>query len=371
MGVVALSAGLAWSATAQDSSRPVQLVRGTAVELAEPVSSVGELVELADGRVLISDFREGRLLVGDLVRQTIVDAARVGSGPREFRSASPILRGPRGEVWVWDVAQDRVLILDAKGVPRRTRAADSQAAYAVLPRAADATGRLYGEFRDWKRAPGGLVQAESTAIMRLAGAKRDTIALVQPLQRPHRTARDRYVIRASGFASQDAWGVFSDGRVLVVRGARYQPEVVLPDGSHRLAPPIAFVPQPVTAGDRLNHMAETQRVLAEAQRSARSADGAQRAAALRVAEPTTWPKFKPPIRDATILVDARERAWVAVYDADEATGFRYDLLDREGRRVGAVRLPRSERLVGFGKDVLYTVRVDEDDLSYLRRYRLP
>jgi hypothetical protein len=344
---------------------------GAAVELAEPLSSVGEFLELADGRVLISDFRERRLLIGDLRRHTLVDAARTGSGPREFQGASPIIRGANGEVWVWDVAQDRVLVLSALGVPQRTRAADVQGAFAILPRAADASGRLYGEFRDWVRADRGLVQAESAAVVRVAGRRRDTLALVQPLMRPHRTARDRFTLRASAFATQDAWGVFPDGRLIVVRGSTYRPELVLPDGSRRVAAAIPFRPLPVTARDRQDNMTEAQRALAETRRNARSAAAAQQANALRVAEPESWPQFKPPLRDAVILIDAKQRAWVSVYDAEENSGLRYDLLDRNGVRVGAVRIPRGERLVGFGNGTVYTVRIDEDDLSFVRRYSLP
>ncbi|WKW12865.1 hypothetical protein Strain138_002175 [Pseudogemmatithrix spongiicola] len=356
---------------AQTAPPRVVALPGPAIELGEPVSNVGEFLELADGRVLISDFRERRLLIGDLRRHTLVDAARTGSGPREFQGASPIIRGANGEVLVWDVAQDRVLVLSPLGVPQRTRAADSQGAFAILPRAADASGRLYGEFRDWVRADRGLVQAESAAVIRISGRRRDTLALIQPLMRPHRTARDRFTLRASGFATQDAWGVFPDGRLIVVRGATYLPELVLPDGSRRAAAAISFRPLPVTARDRQDHMAEAQRALAETRRNARSAAAVQHANALRVAEPERWPQFKPPLRDAVILIDAKQRAWISVYDADESSGLRYDLLDRNGVRVGAVRLPRGERLIGFGNGTVYTVRIDEDDLSFVRRYSLP
>ena len=101
----------------------------------------------------------------------------------------------------------------------------------------------------------------------------------------------------------------------------------------------------------------------------RSPDGS--AKRIRVAEPLQWATTKPPLRSSTIRVDARQRAWVAVYDALDSLGTRYDLLDRDAKRVASVRIPRGEQLVGFGQNVLYTARRDADELVFLRRYPLP
>jgi hypothetical protein len=178
-------------------------------------------------------------------------------------------------------------------------------------------------------------------------------------------------VRAPGFATQDAWGVFRDGRVVVVRGSNYQPFIYLPDGTRRTATPIPFRTLPVTAEDRREELAATQRLLNDARRRSRSAEASQRMSALRVMEPEAWATHKPPLRDAVIRVDSRDRAWVPVHDADAHLGARFDLLDRDGRRIDAIRIPRGERLVGFGRGTLFTVRRDDDDLSYLRRYQLP
>jgi hypothetical protein len=60
-----------------------------------------------------------------------------------------------------------------------------------------------------------------------------------------------------------------------------------------------------------------------------------------------------------------------VADAATATGDRFDLLDANGRRLQAVRLPEGMRLVGMGKEVLYLTKEDEDGLLHLLRYPLP
>lgn len=357
---------------AQATSSPtVTALPAEATELAEPFTHITAVAELRDGRLVVHDHRDARLLLVDFTSDAVTDVARSGAGPREFRGAAPLLLTPGGEVWAWDVQQDRILVISPAGKPISTRRWEAQGGSAIFPRVADAAGRLYGEHRDWRREGSALVEADLTAIVRLTGARRDTIAFVQPLRRPANTGRERYIVRASGFATVDAWGVFADGRVIVVRAAGFRPELHLPDGSLVRAAPIPFSPIAVTAEHRREHLAEFQRTVDDARRASRFTERAERMAAVRVAEPLEWAATKPPLRDPVIHVDGRQRAWVPVNDALEATGLRYDLLDRDGRRVGAVRLPRGERIVAFGAEALYTERRDADDLVYLRRHRLP
>ena len=52
----------------------------------------------------------------------------------------------------------------------------------------------------------------------------------------------------------------------------------------------------------------------------------------------------------------------------EAGAVLRDLLDR--KLTGKVVLPKQTRVIGFGAGgTVYTIRVDEDDLQYLQRYR--
>jgi hypothetical protein len=48
-----------------------------------------------------------------------------------------------------------------------------------------------------------------------------------------------------------------------------------------------------------------------------------------------------------------------------------DVIDTTGRIVSRVVLPRHTRVVGFGVNSVYLVRIDDDDLEYLQRFRLP
>lgn len=371
-GLLAALTSVSAAAHAQAAATP-RTMGGPALELPEPFHVVGALAELPSGRVLVSDFGDRRIVLIDFARRTAVDAAREGSGPREFRSAAPMIAAPGGEVWSWDLAQDRILVFDSTGAPRRTRPADMMGANAMMPMYVDRRGRLYGEFRGWTRpaSGGGLVQAESTAVIRVDRGRSDTVALVRPLQGPHRTARDRGSLRVPGFGPQDAWGIFSDGTILVVRGESYAPELHRPDGSVSRAPAIPYTKVRVTEADRRARIEESKRLLDDARRSASDEQSARRLAAMKVVPPDRWEERKPAVRESAILVDSRDRAWVAVHEVAGAAGTRYDLLDKTGRRIDSVRLHQGERLIAFGRGTLYTTRRDDDGITYLKRYALP
>jgi hypothetical protein len=49
----------------------------------------------------------------------------------------------------------------------------------------------------------------------------------------------------------------------------------------------------------------------------------------------------------------------------------FDVIDETGQVVEQVKLPHRRRLVGFGAGTIYAVRIDDVDLEYLERYRLP
>jgi hypothetical protein len=48
-----------------------------------------------------------------------------------------------------------------------------------------------------------------------------------------------------------------------------------------------------------------------------------------------------------------------------------DLISGNGRVVHRVVLGSRSKLLGFGRNSVYVLRMDEDDLQYVQRYRLP
>lgn len=369
---LALLLGVCWPVLASAQDRAPRRLTDTPREFEVPFSSVSRLVELHDGAVLVHDNRERRLVVLDFETNGTRGVARVGAGPLEYRAVSALLRLPGDSILLWDGGNARTLLLapDARAV-RTTPLANIGSPGAMLGRAiareADARGRWYSVARGVVHTAQTMRAADTAALVRIdpGTGRQDTLIMLAAPPAPAPAVVDGVVrFRAPGFVTQSAWGVFADGRVLVIHGDRYQPESVAADGTRRLGAAIAYAPVPVTASDREAHLAQVRGMMARA-------TGASGAPAPAVLEPERWQTHMPALKSEYLRIDSRDRAWAHVSHADATMGERYDLLDASGRRIDAIVFPRGVTLVGMGRGVLYATRADEDGLLFLQRYRLP
>jgi len=356
----------------QRAARPIT---ARPVEFAEPFSALTRMLELRDGRILLHDARERKLGVVDFAAGEFREVARQGAGPLEYRTVLSMIRLPGDSVMLLDLGNQRALLMTPDGRPVRTSAMGevggdvSSMIGRPLARDADARGRLYGTHRGLVVGGGQMSQSDSVAIVRIAGASIDTLALYGASSSPSSRMVDGVVtMRARGFPALDGWAVFPDGRVLLVHSERFVPELILPDGSRRMAAAVPFTPVSVTAADRAAHMDEAREQYRGLRMPAPPGGTSPR---FEVAEPEKWQTHMPPLASTTILVDSRGRAWVHVRERSGSAGERHDLLDADGKLVDAVRMPKGVRLAGMGKGVLYGAREDEDGLIYLQRYPLP
>ncbi len=77
----------------------------------------------------------------------------------------------------------------------------------------------------------------------------------------------------------------------------------------------------------------------------------------------------PPFLSGASRVTPEGELWVERAQPAKETRPTYDVFDSGGQLIRQVVLPASRRLIGFGTGVLYAVRVDDDDLEWLERYR--
>jgi hypothetical protein len=350
-----------------------------ATEFAEPFSAIANIVEVGSGLVLVHDSREKRLGVADFVSGDFRVTAREGAGPLEYGMLASMVRMPGDGAVAWDMRSSRRLMFGPDGAPVSTSAVTGPGGAMMrfgqpVPEMSDASGRWYAMFQGMRVGAGAIQVADSFAIVRItpsSGATDTLVMLPVPASHPTERVEGKIRVRASGFVARDAWGVFADGSVLVVRGGAYVPEVVRPDGRRQRAEPVPHVRVPVTAADRATHIKEMEQRMARmgAMLGAELRGGA--ASGVEVVPPDPWQSHHPPVLSTRIPVDSKGRAWVHAMDADRASGERYDLLDGDGRLLEAIRLPKGEKLVAMGRGVLYTTREDGDGLLYLRRYPLP
>lgn len=368
---------LATAPLAAQQPRAARALPAPNAELEEPWSGPLQLVELKSGEILVHDSQEKRLAVANFRTQAQRDAAREGSGPTEFRSSLGLFRLPGDSVALLDLFQQRMLILDPTGKAVTTRplpgAGDPMAMMnRPLTRALDSRGRLYGQALAIAFEGGQMTMADSALIVRTdaKAQKADTLTKFPTFQKAPQFSQQVLRVPVPGYPPIDAWGVYPDGRVIVVRGATYTPEFFpATAGPSRKAAALPYVRLQVTAADRKAMMDSVRRAMDEGMKQAAGMAGGQALPKIELLEPDPWQTQRPALTADMIRIDPKGRAWVAV--VDRTPGQRYDVLDGEGKVVDAFKMGRNEILLGFGAASLYTARRDEDDLLYIRRHPLP
>lgn len=371
----ALLAALPLSAQQPRAARPLPAPNA---ELEEPWSGPLQLIELRNGDVLVHDSREKRLVVTSFASQEQRIAAREGSGPAEYRSVVAMWRTPGDSVQLLDLMQQRILVLDPAGRARRTQpmagAGDPMALMRTpMTRTVDAQGRWYGEGRDMSFEGGKLSFGDSVVVVRTdpRNAKADSlIKFYNIVQAPEMASAQAIRMRVPGYPKYDIWGVFPDGRVLLLRANGYVPEIVMPNGQRRRAAALPYPRLPVTEADKRTMMDSVRKAIDEGMRqSAGMVPAGTQMPRIDLVEPEPWQTERPPFTGDRVLVDSRGRAWVPV--VDRTPGQRYDLLNADGAIVDAIKLPQKVQLLGFGASGMYTALRDEDDLLVIRRHPLP
>ncbi|MBA3853575.1 MAG: hypothetical protein C0503_04115 [Gemmatimonas sp.] len=349
--------------------------------IATPLSMPRWLAEAADGSLVMYDRVENGLY---RVERGVGDAALLstkGAGPMEYRVAQGIVLGPGDSLWVMDRPGSKAIVLDSEARPVREQRSpiSSSAADAIgngWVRAISATGDWYGSARAMSFAPTFHVDdSASVIIWRRATGRTDTLARVgmRPIDFTSRNAAPRL----DAFDPIDAWGVFRDGRVMVVRGRDYGIELIEPDGRVTRVGrgPTPFLPltreDAELTRDSLNRArAEVLRMMPMNPMSgqAGATSGGRPPPALPDPLPANWPL----LRSDEIRIDWQDRAWVAVRSAPRDTGgTRYDLFDRDGRYLMAVSVAVGGRVIGFGREAVFVAWPDADELQRVKRHPLP
>jgi len=384
LAVVCLLALVASSARIEGQVRTITLSKAVA-EHPEPLSQPGTLLELADGRVLVSDVKERLLYAFDFGAESAAQVSRQGGGPLEYRFPAGIFASG-DSVIVVDMMQQRLLILDRRAVPQHTQqlitTGDLASAFTKIGAiiAIDARGRVYSEARGITLVPGKMpVVSDTVALVRwsVVGTRGDTLAIrLEHTESPRLSGNPssglNIKLRLTLFQPRDAWAVFPDGRVGVARAAGYRTEWIDVAGGKRMGASVPYTPLPITEKDKERARKVTREAALEGLKlgSSMAAGSGQKMPniSIDVEDPESWPKVKPPFSAVRAAPDGR--LWV-VRSGDDEDGMEYDVLSPAGAVELHVRTPKRVTLLGFGKGVLYAVRRDEDDLRYLQRYRFP
>jgi len=393
---VAVSAGAlaALAPFAAAAQRPLVLAKPDA-EYAEPFSQLAAIRELRDGRVIATDVRDKVVQLIDLRTGNAVKVGREGQGPGEYALPQTLVALPGDTTALYDPLNTRYVIILPDGKPGgefRLEEAPTPGPGGrggmrlggANPRGTDTRGRIFYEGRALSFSDQGAPMVADTApILRYdrATKKSDTLAWVHLPPNNVRVSggRGNTMVMMGGqpFAPRDEWAPLPDGGVAIARVADYHVDLFAANGTRRASgPPVRFTPIAVTEADKEEYRNARKSAIGMTVR----VDGANvtRGAgpvgnAPQIPEPE-WPATKPPFVSQGALPGAWARPngelWVLrSRRAGDQTPV-YDVFDGNGRMIGRVQFPVRTRLIGFGNATVYAVRVDEDDLQYLQRYRL-
>ena len=368
---------------------PTRTLATPEVEYRHPFSEVEGVRELRDGRVIVIDSRERLIHAVDMKAGTATRIAREGQGPGEYGIPLRIFAFPGDSTAVYDMANaGRPLLIAPDGTVGGRLSLAAERSSLDSRSATDARGRLYSEVRSAPPRVAGV--PDSIGIERLdrSTGKRDTIArvygrIVSPLlpasgrvlpsgggeTEARLAARVARAGQIPPFASRDQWAVAPDGRVAVVSVEPYRVRMISANGMRTVGPALETGRVPVTDALKDRWRADARRPVPTLVFSG----GGQTSATSRpprFVEPAEWPEVLPAFLDRAVSFAPDGMLWIqrAVSAGSPPT---VDVIDEAGKLAFRVVLPKDSKLVGFGRSSVYLVRVDEDDLQYLQRHRLP
>jgi hypothetical protein len=346
--------------------KPVQLP----LQVAGTFPEISGVLELPDGRLLISDARTPRVSVvaTDTGAATIVGAP--GAGPGQYARPGGLYGTAATGFWLLDRGMSRAVAVSPSGtlgeshsVLRRGTSGASDADYDS--QRVDARGRSYFLDRDGILFPGSTgTSAPMLDLIRLDPASQRS-AVVARLQ--HQVTRTRAGGDGMTFSQHvigspaDGWGVAADGRVAVVRAAPYRVDWYSLGGEETKGPVYEVDAIPMTEADKQAFIAASGAVSVGLSGAAQSAASA------------TGPFFadtKAPFDPNYIQVSPQGRAFVPRSRSAGAPEVIYDVFDGQGRRVDRLLLPGGSRIVGFGAAAIYVREAAASGAAALKKYEV-
>lgn len=331
------------------------------------LTNVRSIRELADGRVLISDNEDNLLLVADLAVDVVESRGRIGRGPREFEHAGRLFA----------LGGDSTLMDDPSGGRRWLLLVGDSITETVRPDhplISTSTGRLRGTGRGGRavysrtsrqvrtEVPSGYRLLDSAFIVAAQWDSPDRDTIVRVLSGDQRVLvvgpkeRPFYIFNPAAMSAIDAVAMFPDGSVAVASQSPYRVMWHSPAGTMARGPDLPWPLIEIDKSEKRAFIERQERVTGYAP----------------APNDDAWAEVVPPFggwNAAIPLPDGRLALRKLPWSGAEET--RYDVIDREGRLVGRLRMPENEWLVGVGAASVYRVVRDEDGLQWLHRHPWP
>jgi hypothetical protein len=359
------------------TATPERSLGEPADRFAQPFTRISGVRELADGRLIVTDQREKKVLLLDSAWSAARPVARQGQGPLEYGFPTAVLAYPGDSTLVHDLLQRRLLVLDPSGEPVRTISLPQSLGFGAGLQG-DGRGNVYSQanaITDPAQLASG--PPDSAALLRwnLASARIDTVATVGLPQTESGGGGGNFFMMVQPMTPADDWAVTQAGWIGLARHTPYSVDCVGTDGRQSRCAPIPYTPVAVVEADK------------EEYRRARQEQGGMRISMsdgggdVSISEGPApsgpppgmpelkWPTHKPPFLEQSVLAGPGQQLWVLRTGLAGDTIARYDVIDSTGSVRERVTVPAGSRVVGFGASSVYVVRTDEDGLQWLERYQ--
>ena len=353
-------------------SLPVTRLAVPETELPVGYSDLRSLRELPGNKAIVLDRCDPLLRLINFTTGRDTAIGRHGSGPTEYRSIDILLPLPGDSSIARDYRSRRFLVIDPGGKPVRVLPIPPAAIQPIgrsfiggnfSPTSHDNLGRLYVRGLGVAIEALRFVRADSVAIERwdYRSGRRDTVAFVEILR-----AGEPIVPLAplKPYAPAVSWAVSSEGRIALVHPEEYRVEFIEPSGKTFRGEPNRF------DRVRLNEAHKDQwrkTVEGSCPRSLPSVPEGS-GPIMRAPISNEWPNEIPPFLADAAVFDPNGILWIR-RELEAKAPPTYDLIDRNGKVFHRVILASGGRLLSFGHGVVYTVRLDVDDLQYIQRHK--
>ena len=362
---------------------PIGPPRTATATLTEDFTQVSGVRELADGRVIISDSREVRVVVADFATQRVELIGRKGMGPGEYSRPSSMYPMSGDSTLVYDGGAGRWLILSGARIVA-TLPPDDPAHTATFAgiRYVDDRGSVAGWSVDRPNpgiADAGVHDSGTIVFVRRGSSRVDTVAKV--VRTPQRffawtdpiTGTPQFNASAAAFATSEDFLLFPDGWLAVIRLNPYRVDWRSPNGAWTLGPPVPVPLARVTDREKAFYLKRFERAVNAPVNISPNAPPSVRDAMANSARRrwTEFPEFIPPFMGMSSLPAPEGTVIVLKTPTADAPNPTYDSIDRTGKLVRRIGLAAGQRIVGFGKHGVYIVSADSDGLERISRHPWP
>lgn len=368
-------AALVAPAIASAQSAPTIKLKPAAVKIDAEFSSIVAVRELSDGRALVADIRENKVVIVDFASGAVTQIGRSGQGPGEYQN-------PR---WFHRLGADSTLLVELRSSRWHLLAGDrlvatvppDHPAYVALRRqalGADARGNVIAtsSFADNRGAAVPANGPDSTWLVRAnrKTARVDTLGRLKAQKSTIATTTNGrgevsgVSIFMVPFSAPEQPAMFEDGWIAVARVAPYRIDWVGPDGKVTKGAAIPWRATKLTQGD-------VEFFFASRSGSVTSPMSAEQAEARRKQVETVMkqvPGEVPPFATAGLIPAEDGTLIIRHNETASQPNARYDIVDRSGRLRGTIAMDKGETISAVSKKWAYVVFVDDDGLNFLRRH---